>query len=69
MKDKPKIIRKKLEEDFAKKYPTRDPNPEDLLYLQGYEGEVYRELVANEMDSTRDDENNFFPFKGGKGDI
>lgn len=43
-------------EDFNKTTPTFDPNPEDLLFLQGYEGEMLRGLVISEMKTVEDRE-------------
>ncbi len=63
------LVRPDAEEDFVKDFPTHDPNPEDLLFLQGYEGEMLREIVTEESDTTHDDESNLFPVKGGKGTI
>lgn len=57
MTDNPRpIYRPDAEEDFAKEYPTRDQNPDNLYFLQGYEGETYREMVTAAMDSVDDSE-------------
>ncbi len=35
--------------NFAKENPTHNPNPDEFLYLQGYEGEMIRGLATAEM--------------------
>lgn len=55
MKNKPDgAFRREAEEDFAKDFPTRNPNPEELIFMQGYKGEALREWVIAATDSVRD---------------
>lgn len=56
MTDNPRVFRPDAEEDFAKEFPTRDQNPDNLIFLQGYEGEMYRELVFAASESIDDSE-------------
>lgn len=56
MNNDPRIYRPGAEEDFAKEFPTRDQNPDKLYFLQGYEGELYRELVTAASESVDDSE-------------
>lgn len=61
MEDRTLMNHPQREEDFTKVNPTRNPNPEELLFLGGYQGEMLRELATAGMDTTFDEENNFFP--------
>ncbi len=38
---------------YRKENPTHDPNPDKMLYLQGYEGEMERELASHKMQNSK----------------
>lgn len=67
MDDRIPMNNPQFEEDFAKVNPTRNPNPEDLLFLGGYQGEMLRELATAGMDTNFDNENNYFPLTSSQG--